>query len=275
MIMSKNRDNIITRPNGEGQIYTTDPKAKVKTYSMPILAMLKQHYSYLYNSIIEESFNIREDEQCMIFKEIVHIDKVVGFSTYIGSDVNDQQTIVLQHIYVLPEYRGNNLLIKDIYDTISLGKYVSIELPTNYIVQSLIKANLAKVFDERFVISKVPFSVPIHNFSEEEKQHLKEQYNIPDPTSISRESSIYDLKYSAIVCPPFDGSTRAFNPQDLTTRAVEDGYISEVHPIDEANFNTTQIRKEDGEEHTDKYFKRLQKTMKNHNEEIHKFLNEE
>ncbi|WP_308574620.1 hypothetical protein [uncultured Methanosphaera sp.] len=271
--MAKN--DIITRSNGEGKIYTTDPNAEVKTYSMPIIEMLKQHYPYLYDSIIDENFNINEDEQCMLFKEIVHIDKVVGFSTYIGSDVNDQQTIVLQHIYVLPEYRGNNLLIKDIYDTISLGKYVSIELPTHFVVESLINAGLACIFDERFVISKVPFSVPIHNFSEEEKQHLREQYHIPDPTSISRESSIYDLKYSAVVCPPFDGSTRAFNPLDLTTRAVEDGYISEVQPIDDKYFNTTKVRSEDGEEHTDKYFKRLQKTMQDHNQEIHDFLNEE
>ena len=48
-----------------------------------------------------------------------------------------------------------------------------------------------------------------------------------------------------------------------------------VQPIDDKYFNTTKVRSEDGEEHTDKYFKRLQKTMQDHNQEIHDFLNEE
>lgn len=47
--MAKN--DIITRSNGERKIYTTDPNAEVKTYSMPIIEMLKQHYPYLYDSI--------------------------------------------------------------------------------------------------------------------------------------------------------------------------------------------------------------------------------
>ena len=267
--------DIIKRADGEGKIYSIDPNSENKVYSMSIVEMLKQHYMYLYDSIIDEKYKIYEDEECMLFKEIVHIDEVVGFSAYKGSDVNQTQTLVLQQIYVLPEYRGNNLLMKDIYDTISLGRYVSIELPTHFMVNSLIEAGVAKVFDDRFVISKVPFSAPLHNFSEEEKQHLKKEYNIPDPTGISRESSIYDLKYSAIVCPPFDGSTRAYNPEDPTTKAVEDGYISQPLDVDNTYFDAQKIRDEDGEQYTSQYFKRLQDTLQNNNEAIHEFLNEE
>lgn len=267
------KSKIIKRANGEGQIYTVDP-SRDGVYSMPVVEMLKQHYSYIYDSMLEEGYEIKEDVECMMFKEVVHIDEVVGFSTYTGSDVNQTQTLVLQHIYVMPEFRGNNLLIKDIYDTIALDRYVSIELPTHFIVESLINAGLAQVFDDRYVISKVPFSVPVHNFSEEEKQQLKEEYGIPDPTSISRESSIYDLKYSAVVCPPFN-ELRAFNPADLTTKATEDGYLSDVLPIDDKYFNAQKIRDEDGEEHTDKYFERLQDTLVNNNNTIHAFLTED
>lgn len=270
-----NDKDIIRRNNGEGQIYSIDPQNSEGRYSMPIIKLLEQHYPYLLESVSqEEYFNIDDNDECMIFKEIVHIDKVVGFSTYKGSDVNDTQSLVLQYIYVLPDYRGNNLLIKDIYDTISLDKYVSIELPTHFIVNSLINAGLAEVFDDRYVISKVPFSVPLHNFTNEEKEYLKQQYNIPDPTGISRESSVYDLKYSAVVCPALDGSTRAYNPNDNSTKAVEDGYISDVLDVDDKYFNTRSIRKEDGEEFSDKYFEKLANTISNNNKEIHDFLNE-
>jgi len=272
ILMVKDKD-IIRRENGEGQIFSVDPNNPDHRYSLPIITILEQHYPYLLESIHEENFDISENENCMIFKEIVHIDKVVGFSAYKGGDANEHKSLVLQYIYVLPEYRGNNLLVKDVIDTISLDRYVSIESPTRFMVESLVEGGLARVFDDRYVISRIPFCAPIHNFTDEEKEYLKQTYNLPDPTGINRESSLYDLKYCAIVCPAFDGSNRAYNPHDSSTKSLEDGYISEVLDIDDKYFDASHVRLTDGEEYADAYFKRVSDVISKYNDEIRELLN--
>ena len=173
-----NKKDIIIRSNGEGRIFKIDPNNPESKYSLPINSILKQHYKYILNSMNKENLTLSDDEECMIFKELVLIDKVVGFSTYKGADANNHNALILQYIYVIPEYRGNNLLVKDIIDTISLGSYVSIESPTRFMVESLINGGLASIFGDRFVISKIPFAAPIHNFTIKEKEYLKKEYNI-------------------------------------------------------------------------------------------------
>lgn len=264
--------DIITRPDGEGQIFSVDPNNSEHRYSLPIQTILEQHYKYLLNSMNKEGFTL-PDEECMIFKEIVHIDKVVGFSAYKGGDANEPKALTMQYIYVLPEYRGNNLLVKDVIDTISLDRYVSIESPTRFMVESLINGGLAQVFDDRFVISRIPFCAPIRNFTDEEKSYLKKTYNIPDPTGISRESSLYDLYYCAIVCPPLDGGNTAYNPENPDTKSLEDGYISEVLETDDKNFNASKNRENDDEIYTNKYFRHVSDIINKYNDEIRQLLN--
>ncbi|MCD7781545.1 MAG: hypothetical protein LUG89_02460 [Methanosphaera sp.] len=266
-----NDKDLIIRSNGEGKIYSIDHNEVKDRYSLPIVALVEQHYPYIKKEMDKENFNIPDDEECMIFKEVVHIDKVVGFSAYKGSNGQEPKALTLQYIYVIPDYRSNNLLVKDIIDTISLDRYVSIELPTHFMVQSLIDHDLAKVFDDRFVVSKIPFSVPMTKFSDEEKEYIKKEYNLPDPTGINRESSIYDLEYSAIVCPALDGSNSAYNPDDNSTKSLEDGYISDVLDVDDEYFDAMSKR-DDDEIYTSKYFDRLGDMITNNIDAINELL---
>lgn len=265
------KDKMIIREDGEGQIYKVNPNNPEHKYSLPINSILNEYYKYIVNSMDKENFIIDDNEECMIFKEIVLINKVVGFSTYKGTNANNPNALTLQYIYVMPEYRGNNLLVKDVIDTISLGSYVSIESPTRFMVESLVNGGIAQVFDDRFVISKIPFCAPIHNFTDEEKKYLKEEFNIPDPTGINRESSLYDLKYCAVVCPAFDGSNSAYNPDNSSTNSLEDGYISDVLSIDDKYFDASNNRN-DNEVYTEKYFERVSAMIKKHNAEINELL---
>lgn len=265
-------NDLIKREDGEGKIYNIDPNNPEHKYSIPIIKILEQHYNYILEEMNKENFTINKKEECMMFKEIVLIDEVVGFSTYIGASAEDHNALTLQYIYVIPEYRGNNLLVKDIIDTISFDKYVSITSPTRFMVESLINGGLAGKLDDRFVISRIPFCVPLHKFTQKEKQYLKEQYNIPDPTGINRESSLYDLKYCAVVCPAFDGTNKAYNPNDDTTNSLEDGYISEIIEIDDKYFDAKKNRN-DNEIYTEKYFKRVSDTIKTNNNKINDLLN--
>ncbi len=263
--------DIIIRSDGKGQIYSIDYDEVKDKYSIPIVAFLEQHYPYILDSMNEENFHIPEDEECMMLKEIVHDDKVVGFSAYKGADTDNFKALTLQYIYVLPDYRSNNLLVKDIIDTVSFGRYVSIELPTHFVVDSLIKNNIAKIFDDRFVVSRVPFSVPITKFSDQEKEHFKKVYNIPDPTGINRESSLYDLEYSAVVCPALDGSNRAYDKDDSSTNSVEDGYISKVLEIDDKYFDAS-TKRDDDIINTSKYFDKLISSINSNINEINELL---
>ena len=87
------------------EFFKIDPNNPESKYSLPINSILKQHYKYILNSMNKENLTLSDDEECMIFKEIVLIDKVVGFSTYKGADANNHNALILQYIYVIPEYR--------------------------------------------------------------------------------------------------------------------------------------------------------------------------
>ena len=140
----------------------------------PLFDILYHDYKYLLERLYDEGiFRVDNAHNCL-FKEIVYDKKVVGFSSYdYGTGL-----MALKYIYILPEYRGNNLLIKDIEDTIKLFKkhgfnHVAIDNPNFHVIKSLLKHDYAKRYNNHIIISKIPFSFGIKNTDSLTKEDIE------------------------------------------------------------------------------------------------------
>lgn len=74
-----------------------------------LIKVLKEDYIEIYNSIQEESYYIPDNEQFFYLYEIFDEDdeKIVGFASLY---IYRKDALVLNQIYVLPEYRDKNIL---------------------------------------------------------------------------------------------------------------------------------------------------------------------
>jgi len=122
-----------------------------------VVEILKEHYSYIYDSIEKEGFVLKYDE-CNLFKELVFEKKVVGFCSYDFS--REFITAALNNIYVLPQYRGNGLFLSEILKTMEEHNKPSIMEPTRLVVELLIKYGFAQKVNDNIVASALEFIVP-------------------------------------------------------------------------------------------------------------------
>ena len=115
--------------------------------------ILEKNYPYIYERVTSSTYHIADD-LCMIFKEIIFENKVVGYATY---DFRIPSILIMKEIYVLPEFRGNNLFLKEIIWWMSKGVSVIIKQPTKKLVTKLLRYGLAEKLTEYIVISSIPF----------------------------------------------------------------------------------------------------------------------
>lgn len=122
-----------------------------------VIDTLKTYYSYIYDSIIEEGF-ILKYEKCNLFKELIFENKVVGFCSYDHS--REFITAALNNIYILPEFRGKGIFLKELEKTMLEHNKPSIMEPTRLVVEILIKYGFASKINDNIVASAIEFVVP-------------------------------------------------------------------------------------------------------------------
>ena len=194
-----NQNKKVKRPNGLGNVYNYKTNPEGKIFTLPIKTILKENYIYILRSINEENYYIMEDDTCFFFKEVLYDDEVVGFATYKTTQIN-KDTLVMQYFYVLPEYREKGLLEEEIDESAALFESsIIIENPTREMVESLTKHKLARIFDNRFVISRIPFMVSMHSLENVLKGTVREEYDSGDALTYSKMSHLYDLDLCAVV----------------------------------------------------------------------------
>lgn len=199
-MINKTNEDLIIREDGLGKIMYNTEKHTVP----PLKYILYTEYKYLYDSLMDNRPFIIDGVNPTLFKEIIFDNKVVGFSTYDFAN----PVWVLKYIYVLPEYRGNNLLMKDIKDTFVLFekqgcKGVFIDMPNGFVIKSLIKNGVAKLFNNHLVLSHIPFSFTIKNKDEYSQDELKwfedNGKNIEEIGDTIAVTQIYDMDIMACV----------------------------------------------------------------------------
>lgn len=202
---------------------------------IPLYTILDTGYKYILEEMIKENFFILQDRSYAAVKEIVHDQKVVGFAAY---DYTPNM-LILEEIYILPEYRGKNIIIDELEDTLNLFqniiKLIMINLPNQYVIKSLVKNKLAHYINDYLILSNVPFCFTIKEedeLTEADRNTLPEDLN---PVGMKINSFIYDTRISAIVCPPLqllspvlDIDIRDFNALENRMKIVNNKYFQNI-----------------------------------------------
>ena len=228
----------LKRPDGLGRLYkyksVVDEEGNEKILTLPIEKTIEDNYVYLYRAMKEDEYYLIPQDSCFFFKEIVADGEVVGFATALF-----ESSILIQY-------------------------------PSHDMVSSLIKHKLARVFDDRFVISKIPFVVPIVPVMEAIDGVYSEAY--PYGEKIYRKLSlIYDLDLCAVVGLASDTEENDYvkevDPDAEDTNMNDYNIISLPLRIDDVKYGCIQKRKNDADLIDNTYFKKV-RTLLDENDEV-------
>ena len=117
--------------------------------------VLDDYYPYIKSSMNEENYSLQHD-WCSVFKELIYENKVVGFVTY---STKSQERIMLNEYYIMPEFRENKALYKELIEILSFTHKFGILEPTRDLVELLIDYSLAKKVTEDIVVSGIDFYI--------------------------------------------------------------------------------------------------------------------
>lgn len=146
---------------------------------------LKNDYQYILDSMEVEGYRIRFND-FSFFSEILHEGKVVGFVTYQYLMGNN---LTMNEIYILPDFRGNNLFLDEIIKIIMSGATLSFNEPTRQLVEILIHTNFAVKLTDNLVATAFGFDI-----SDEHLLHHGD-FDLDDGIC---SASLYDLN----ICSP-------------------------------------------------------------------------
>lgn len=269
-----NPNKKVKRPDGLGKIYKykTDEDENIQT--LPIKKLIKENYIYIYRSINKENFYIAKNDSCFFFKEILYENEVVGFATYRGSNM-DNNSLVMQYIYILPDYRNKGLLVEEIDEATSLFESsILIEYPNKFLVETLLKHKLARVFNDRYVISKIPFIIPMVSIEDANSGVVREEYDMTNKKGYRKLSLIYDLKLCAVVGLSSTDADNMFIEDEISEDDDLNNYNTMSLPlrIDDENFNCIEKRKNEPMLKDKTYFQEVRKIVDNQNDVIQNWL---
>ncbi|MBO7719938.1 MAG: GNAT family N-acetyltransferase [Methanosphaera sp.] len=137
---------------------------------------LKENYEEIYEAITKERYILEYTEnKHVIFKELKYNDKIVGFAL-VDLIMLDKPKYSVCECYVIPEYRGNNILFDFIISNISKTNYdFSFRRPNNAIMNLLLKYNLAFSLDRNIIISFIELDVSLDEVYV--NKNIKKLYN--------------------------------------------------------------------------------------------------
>lgn len=269
-----NPNKKVKRPDGLGKIYKYKTDENENIQALPIKKLIKENYIYIYRSINKENFYIAKNDSCFFFKEIIYENEVVGFATYRGSNM-DNNSLVMQYIYILPDYRNRGLLVEEIDEATSLFESgILIEYPNKFLVETLLKHKLARVFNDRYVISKIPFIIPMVSLEDANSGIVREEYDMTGKKGYRKLSLIYDLKLCAVVGLSSTDADNMFVEDEISEDDDLNNYNTMSLPLrmDDENFNCIEKRENEPILKDKTYFREVRKIVDNQNDVIQNWL---
>ena len=221
---------------------------------------LKNDYAEIYESIQKESFFISDDDKYFYFYEIYdeYDDKTIGFSAF---TVYDKKSILLNQIYVLPEYRGQKHFVK-VYNHFSQllpEARIYVRNPNHCIIKNIKDLEFCQVIDDRFLISNIFFVTDQIPFEDALKHTFKSLEDNGQKAVYHTESNLYDLELDAVI--KISSNNKAYTGKEDLLK-VERSTISIVRDEDEKKYGILRKRVEDPWIQKGNYFKKISKIFK-------------
>lgn len=221
---------------------------------------LKAEYPEIYESILEESFFISDEDKYFYFYEIYDEkdDKIVGFSTF---SIYNKKSILLNQIYVLPQYRGKKHFVKvyNIFSQLLPEAEILVRNPNHCIVKNIKDLNYGQVIDERFLISNIIFVTDQVAFEDALYHTNKSLEENGEVALYHSESNLYDLKLDAVI--KISSNNKIYKGKEDLLK-VERSTISIVRDEDEKQYDILRKRREDSWIQKGNYFKKISKIFK-------------
>ena len=124
---------------------------------------LEEKYNHIYQAMKKEKYTIEYPDNHIVFKQLKYDDKIVGFAT-VDLVMGELPQYCLSECYIMPEYRGHDILFDFIIHNISNPNYeFTIRRPNRAIMNLLLKYNLAFSLNKDIIISYIRLNV---SFSE-------------------------------------------------------------------------------------------------------------
>lgn len=227
-------------------------------YGMNINEKLENDYPHLYEAIKDEKYFISNYESCYYFFEIPDDEEeIIGFATL---NIHDDETLILNQIYVLPEYRGQKHFINvlnyfmDLFDE----AIFYIKNPNKRILEQLEELDLLTKLDERFYLSQIFFFYDLVAFDDSLKYtnrtYIEEKGKIPH----HMPCNLYDKQLNTLV------SLASQNNKPYTGREkgdVKRCSMSLVRDEDEKEYDYLEKRRNDPWIQNGNYFKKAKKIV--------------
>ncbi len=233
--------NYIHREDNVGRIISEDAMLD----AVDIEDTLKRKYGYLYDSVTQSNYKLIINH-CTYFKEIVFKKKVVGFFAY--TMINSASDLSLVASYILPEFRKKGLFFDEINNVFEDGKQLSIYFPPAFIMELLVNYGFAKKIGENIIVSSININVPSDSISN--------TFPTDDAKLEDRifTSNLYDTKLCGFLIIPEEDKNML--------------YLSENYPEDDEKYSCKKTREEISED----YYRDIQKTLEERDDEIRAFL---
>lgn len=227
-------------------------------FTFNINKKLEKEYPHIYQAIKEEEYYISDYEKAYYFFEIPDkTEKIIGFATL---NIYDEETLILNQIYVMPEYRGQkefyNVLnyFIDLFDEAT----INIKNPNKIIMELLEKVDYLAKLTERFYISKIPFFYDLIPY-DEALQYTNKTYNNKKGKIASQiRTNLYDKELNSLI------SLASQNNKVFTGKEegdVKRCSISVVRDEDQKQYSYLDKRIDDKWIQKENYFKKVKKIV--------------
>lgn len=205
---------------------------------------LKENYEEIYNSIIEENYILEYiEDKHVIFKELKFNDNVVGFAL-VDLIFSNKPKYSVCECYVMPEYRGKNILFDFIITNITKTNYdFSFRRPNKAIMNLLVKYNLAFSLNRNIIISYIELDASLSEVYTNKR--IKKLYNNVD-------EDLSDEIFSTYYYNSQLGSVTFF---DVTKTITKNNYtlcVAKPRKYDIAKYNLRKNLKNVSEPYLDK-----------------------
>ncbi|MBR1610739.1 MAG: hypothetical protein IJ672_04515, partial [Methanobrevibacter sp.] len=156
---------------------------------------LKQEYPEIYKSINDEGYII-EYPTFQTLKEIHFEDKVVGFITFNTFHIIPTD-LVINECYIIPEYRGNNLLYNELFSFITTpNANFHLRNPNKALIKVLLKTGMAGKISDNLVVSYIKFVVMIDTVYKNPK--IKQFYKRTDD-KVPYKADLFDMDLCSVL----------------------------------------------------------------------------
>ncbi|MBQ6218292.1 MAG: GNAT family N-acetyltransferase [Methanosphaera sp.] len=225
-----------------------------------LIKVLKEDYIEIYNSIQEESYYIPDNEQFFYLYEIFDEDdeKIVGFASLY---IYRKDALVLNQIYVLPEYRGQKHFVK-VYNYFKqqLDEVeIYVKNPNRTIINNIKDLNYCEIIKDRFLISYILFIAEHPPFEDSLKYTNKTINDVRKSSFYEGESNLYDLQLDAVI--KLSSNNKEYQGYE-NLQKVERSTLSLVRQEDELKYDILSRRNSDPWIKHGNYFKKVTKIFK-------------